>query len=360
MTDTKGLIGQTLIGRYTIESYLNAGGMQEVYIANDATFSRKVAIKTPIDERTQKRFKRSAVVSAQVTHNNVAKTLDFIEQSGRQFLVEELVDGPNLSDYQDQFSCLDPHLASFIFQMITGGLAAAHHRGIIHRDLKPSNIIVSRGHGFSDVKITDFGVAKMAEEELIEGIEGGEETMTGSKTVIGALPYMSPEMITDTRSATQKTDVWSCGALLYYMITGEYPFGSGLSAVNKIITSTNPPELPQKDYHDSINFRSLIKSLKSIIDSCLEKKPENRPTADQLYSLSSELCYSKSKREVGFIKNYASGTGAWGFIAQEYGNDVFFHRASFYGEKPQPQQRVMYSCYEGTPSYRAFPVLPFK
>src|SRR5262249_51624294 len=161
----------------------------------DLVFNRRVALKVPKNPSAEKRFARSARVSAKVIHSNVAATYDYFDFGPKSYLFEEFIDGQTLWDRLDvDFEMLDPHLAAHVIHPRAKGVAASHHAGVFHRDLKPSNIMVSRDPGLRSVKITDFGIAKMAEEEIADAFKDKEST-TGSQTVMGALPYMAPEMI---------------------------------------------------------------------------------------------------------------------------------------------------------------------
>jgi serine/threonine protein kinase len=200
--------GDVIGGRYEIGSYVGAGGMQEVYRTFDKLLSREVALKVPKNKSAEKRFKRSAVVSARINHANVAKTLDYLEEGKRSYLIEEYIDGCDLGQIlRDVIHVLDPLLVARLFHHLARGLAASHHAGVVHRDLKPSNIMVVGGNALTDVKITDFGIAKLAAEEIDEAVEGGDSSITASQTAIGALPYMAPEIIGSISSADTSADI---------------------------------------------------------------------------------------------------------------------------------------------------------
>ena len=139
-----------------------------------------------------------------------------------------------------RLSCLDPWSAAKVFHYLAKGVAAAHHAGVIHRDLKPTNVMVIGGYSLSEIKITDFGIAKMAGEELIEAAEGGSSTMTTSQTAVGALPYMAPEGIETPREVGRPADVWSVGAMMFHLLSGAPPFGTGLAAVRRILEACAP------------------------------------------------------------------------------------------------------------------------
>ena len=353
--------GDVLIDRYKVVKYLDEGGMQQVYLAQDTSFGRKVALKVPKTVSAEKRFARSARVSAKVVHSNVAATLDYFEFKGNSYLIEEFIDGQTLSErLEAEFLFFDPHLAAHVFHHLAKGVAASHHAGVFHRDLKPGNIMVSRDPGLSRVKITDFGIAKMAEEEIADAFKDREST-TGSQTVMGALPYMAPEMFEDQKLAPANlpADIWALGALLYRLISGELPFGSGLKAVKAILQAKLPPE--PSLFATKHQFRPLTEHLWLLVSACLHKDPSKRPTADQVVEMCSKLCYSTAERQVGLIDSFGGrGRGKWGFINTDDASTVFFHWDSFYGSTISQGTRVNLAAFPGIPRARAFPVLPLK
>lgn len=349
-------VGDLITERYEVRGFLGEGGMQYVYSAHDLVLDRLVALKTPKNSSAEKRFKRSAVVSSKVNHPNVAKTLDYVEQHGRSYLAEEIIEGADLdAALLAKVPQLDPYLVARIFHYLAKGLAAAHHAGVIHRDLKPTNIMVGGGFHLDQIKITDFGIAKMADEELTEAAEGGSESLSMSATALGALPYMSPEAIDTPRNVTFATDIWSLGAMTYQLLTGNPPFGSGLRIVAKILEA-QPPEFPSF-LTENVQFSPLADQLIAIVLSCMKKSPSDRPTADDLVKQTSELCYPISPRFEGVVKEIRYN--AWGFIATD-GPDVFFHLSSVFGKRPSRGNRVYFSKYIGGGAARAHPVLTAK
>lgn len=347
--------GHTLIDRYQIIQFLAEGGMQQVYVGLDLSFDRKVALKVPKNTSAEKRFGRSAKMSARVNHANVAKTLDYFEDTNRNYLVEELIEGNDLGDIlETTFDSLDPHLAAHLLHHLAKGTAASHHAGVFHRDLKPSNIIVSKDASLTTIKITDFGIAKMAEQEIEEAFKK-EETITGSQTVMGALPYMAPEMVENPKQAALPADIWALGAILYRLLAGSPPFGTGLGAVPRILQA-NPPAKP-KLYGKKSQFQLLENEVWDIVMACLQKDPSKRPSADEVVDMCARLCYSDAPRQFGTIGSFRRGTGAWGSIHSDAGASIFFHQDSFYGEKPAEGSRVNFAAFPGSPKPRAFPVL---
>ncbi|MBZ9747240.1 serine/threonine protein kinase [Mesorhizobium sp. CO1-1-7] len=340
--------------RYKALSWINAGGMQHVYLAKDSLFGREVALKTPKDDGGNSRFRHSASVSAKINHPNVAKTLDYLEDAaGRAYLIEELVSGADLeSVMSNKLRCVPPSTCARVLHQLAKGLVASHHANVVHRDLKPSNIMVVGGFRFAAVKITDFGIAKLAEAEI--GLWAESKGSTSSKTVLGAIPYMSPESITEFKVATKPSDVWSIGAIVYEMLSGLPPFGGGLKSILKI-TEAVPPARPIQI--SAAQFRSLGSQVYDIILSCLQKDPQKRPTAEFLVQACEELCYSPDEYELGTITRVDPATG---FIRADDGPDLMYHRSNFYGTASiKVGKRVWFARHPGTGNDRAFPVVNY-
>ncbi len=329
--------------------------MQRVYLANDRLLHSKVALKVPKNDSAVKRFERSAQMSARVNNRSVAKTLDYGDFQDTNFLVEEYIDGADLSAVLKLFPVgMDPYTVARALHQSAIGVAASHAQEVVHRDLKPSNIMVTGGARLLEFKVTDFGIAKMAEAELDEAVEGGDESITASQTAIGALPYMSPEMIRSVKDASFPTDIWSLGAMAYELLTGKKPFGSGLRAVSKIVTadfSTNIKQIMKAQ------FRPLGEELLALIEECLRLDANLRPTALELVRRCEMLCYNDDVRQVGTVTSFR--WDAWGFIEADDGGSIFFHKKSVYGKNALAVgERVAFSAYKGGQSDRAFPVLP--
>lgn len=349
-------INDVIGNRYRVNDFIGEGGMQYVYQAADLVLNRLVALKTPKEGSAEKRFHRSAIVAARVNHPNVAKTLDYISTEERPYLVEELVSGQDLKDaLLTDASYLDPFLVAKIAHHFAKGLAASHHANVIHRDLKPTNVMITGNFNIVELKITDFGIAKMAEEEIADAASK-DITNSTSATVVGALPYMAPEAIENPRDVSLKADIWSMGAMLYELLTGKKPFGVGLKAVRLISDGKFSP-FPT---FVTINpqFKHLAEELISLIKRCLSVQPNKRPSADQVVATCETLCYPVSEREFGCIKDIRYDK--WGFITQPHQQDTFFHVDSVYGIRPTIGSRVMYSKFPGYGADRALPVVKLK
>ncbi|MBZ9795735.1 serine/threonine-protein kinase [Mesorhizobium sp. ES1-4] len=348
-------------GRYEILSELGSGGMQHVFRAHDLLRGVDVALKTPQAGQLLKKFANSATISARINHHNVAKTLDYFEEDAAPYLAEELIEGGTLDE-----ACLspagfvDPHTGARLFRLLAKGLAASHHAGVVHRDLKPSNIVVSGGYNLSSVKITDFGIATLTEEVFEEEIvERGDITKTTSGTVKGALPYMAPEMMFRKKGdyVGREADVWSLGAVMFHMLTGVLPFDEGLIVPANVKTGARAP-WPVFMTND-LQFSSLARSLQELVEASLQYDAAKRPTADDLMRACNELMYYNGTWITGKVSNMPGST--IGFIFGADGKMAFFHRDSTYGpRKPGVGDKVLYSCSDGTPHQRAFPLIVCK
>lgn len=347
--------------RYRIERPIGRGGMQDVYLAYDLLLESNVALKTPQPGQHKKKFENSAIISARVNHHNVAKTLDYIEEDGKLFLIEEYVDGDNLKNKLKDFGVIDPHLAARIFLHVSKGVAASHHAGVVHRDLKPSNIIVEHGVNLHELKITDFGIATLTEEVFDEAAREGDLTKSTSGTIRGALPYMAPEMMFRKPGELlgASVDIWSLGAMMFEMLTGIVPFGFYFQAV---VNVQNKNREPWPNFMTSNpQYKALALQLQSLVEGCLQYNIEDRPTADKIVEEISNLCFIGVDRKVGNVSNLIQ-SGYSGFIDGDDGEKTFFSQKSVYGPKSSVTSgnRVCYSSFPGLPRYRGHPIIVIK
>lgn len=347
--------GDVIAERYKVIEFAGEGGMQEVYLALDLHLRRKVAVKTPKNASADKRFERSAIVSARVNHPNVAKTLDYIPEGEFQFLVEEFIEGGDIKrGLLDTFCAIDPSLVAKILHHIAKGLAASHRAGVVHRDLKPSNVMVVGGPNACQIKITDFGIAKMVEEEIEDAFIGGDPTLSASKTFVGAAAYMAPEVFRDRESVGTPADVWAVGALIYELLSGNPPYGSGVLAIPRILANEEL-EHPIR-FRNRVQFLPLVNDLAEVVLACLKPDPSSRPTAAQLAGRCADLCYTVAPRKIGKCV-YIHDNGVQGKLRADDGVDVFFNKKSVYGPMPKIGDGVCFSSFPGMPNPRAHPVL---
>lgn len=353
------MMGSTVAQRYRIDRLIGSGGMQDVYIAEDLVLGVNVAVKTPQLGQSNKKFSNSAIIAAKVNHHNVAKTFDYVEEDGRMFLVEEFVDGDNLDRQLLRFGAVDPHLSARVLLSIAKGVAASHHAGVIHRDLKPSNIIVSRGVNLQNLKITDFGIATLAQGVFDEAAQAGDLTRSTSGTIRGALPYMAPEMMFRKPGdhPGEPADVWSVGALMFQVMTGEYPFGVYLDAAVNVKNQTRAPW--PAFMTSNIQYETIAKEMQGLVDRCLRYDPAARLTADQLVAEIQNLCCICVDREEGVVDKLIQNNFS-GFVDSLDGVTSFFSMESVYGSRRpnvSVNRNVCYTSFPGSPRSRAHPIV---
>lgn len=217
------LIGRTL-GHYRVVEKIGAGGMGVVYRATDERLDRDVAIKVMPEQVAQDqerldRFGREAKLLASLSHQNIATLFGLEEHDGESFLVMELAEGETLASRISKGSIPIEEALNVACQ-IAEGLEAAHENGIIHRDLKPANVMVSPD---GEVKVLDFGLAKVWQLEESDADLTHSPTLTGPMTVAGVLigtpAYMSPEQARG-KTADKRADIWAFGMVLFEMLTG--------------------------------------------------------------------------------------------------------------------------------------------
>jgi eukaryotic-like serine/threonine-protein kinase len=280
------------IASYQIERPIGAGGMGEVYLAFDEKLKRKVALKMlpaeygSNDERV-KRFEIEARAISSLNHPGIVTIYDVGNFEGVNYIATEFVEGKTLRDLMGGSFKLRNILLNSI--QICDALAAAHKEGIIHRDIKPENIMI-RNDGYA--KILDFGLAKLSEI----GPETRELAKTSKGVIIGTPAYMSPAQVSD-ETIDHRTDLWSCGVVLYEFLGGKHPFkGSNRQETFEAILSKDPPpcsslngEVPveldrilakllEKDpgmsYQSAADLRADLKRVKREIDSSTSWAPE--------------------------------------------------------------------------------------
>ncbi len=247
----------TRLGPYEILSALGAGGMGEVWKARDTRLNRLVAIKASLGPFTE-RFDREARAIAAVNHPHVCSLYDV----GPDYLVMEFVEGAWLQGPLPLAEALS------LAEQILDALNAAHDKGIVHRDLKPSNILLTK----SGVKVLDFGLAKIAHASAVAGttlVETDTVSLTAEGSIMGTLPYMSPEQV-EGRDADARSDIFAFGVVLYELIAGTRPF-TGQTQANLVasILKEEPRSLLE------VQPRTP-RGVAEVVRTCLEKDPEKR------------------------------------------------------------------------------------
>ena len=231
------MIGES-VHHYRILEKLGAGGMGDVYLAEDGKLKRKVALKVlpeamASDPKRLARFQREAEAVAALNHPNIVTIYSVEEAGGVHFLTMELVEGGSL---QELLQGTELELRKFFDVAIplADALAAAHAKGITHRDLKPANVMVTEE---GRVKMLDFGLSKFVERAEPASEESATRARTEDGLVVGTVPYMSPEQI-EGKELDHRTDIFSLGILLYEMAAGERPF-QGATPVSRMSAILN-------------------------------------------------------------------------------------------------------------------------
>ncbi len=255
-------VGTVLGGRYRVQDVLGSGGMAVVYKAEDSILGRTVALKTLHRRYAEipsfrRRFRQEARAMASLDHQNIVKVYDISHDGEVPFIVAECVTGKDMSGLlAEKNGRLDEKLTRRISAQLLKALAYAHRRGIVHRDIKPSNILMTPS---GTVKVADFGIARIVEDDT-EGGEPGE--------IIGSARYMSPEQLRG-REATQQSDIYSVGILLYHCLAGRPPFSGDLKSLARQQLHETPTPLRRMN-------RKITPQIEAVVMKALEKNPEHR------------------------------------------------------------------------------------
>ena len=256
------MINQKVLN-YKITNTIGKGGMAEVWQAEHQTLDdRKVAIKIldsvlARNEKIAVRFVNEAKIMARLEHENIVKVIDFEQKTDMLAIVMELLQGKSLTGYIKQKGKLKKDEAIKIFKQALSAFDFAHKKGVVHRDVKPSNIFIETGKQ-NNVKILDFGIAKLLESNT-------NDTNTGAQ--MGTPIYMSPEQVKDSKNIDQRSDIYSLGVVLYYMLKGEPPYdGTSLSNFDIYTKIVNEP-VPELPEYPQIN---------AIIKKATDKNPNQR------------------------------------------------------------------------------------
>ncbi|MGW4567882.1 protein kinase domain-containing protein, partial [Streptomyces sp. NPDC004561] len=238
---TEGADFRVIAGRYRLEARIGRGGMGVVWRASDQLLGRRVAVKELLQDdslaeddarRRRDRTFREARAVAQLRHPHIIVVHDVVEQDDRPYLVMELIDGGSLADRIARDGPVDAAEAARIGIALLSAVRTAHQAGVLHRDIKPANVLIESGT--DRVVLTDFGIAQVA----------GATTLTETGSFVGSPEYTAPERMSGVRTGPE-SDLWSLGALLCTVLSGESPFrrdslGGILHAV--VAADIRPPE----------------------------------------------------------------------------------------------------------------------
>jgi serine/threonine-protein kinase len=260
------LVPNALIGaRYRLEKRIGQGGMAEVWLANDISLNRKVAVKMMKAQHNNdpivvERFRREAQAVGNLNHPNIVTVYDVVENDGQQAVIMEYVEGMTLREVLDHKTRLSPSLTIHIGMAIASALDAAHASGIVHRDIKPGNILLTQT---GRVMLADFGIAK--------AVNATESDLTNQNIMMGTAKYLSPEQVRG-KPLDGRADIYSLGLVLYECLAGRVPF-IGESDVETALARV------QREPTNLLKKRpNLPPALTNFVHLMLQRDPDRRPS----------------------------------------------------------------------------------
>jgi Tol biopolymer transport system component len=322
------LASGTKVGPYEIVALIGSGGMGEVYRARDAKLNRDVALKIlpaafTNDAQRMARFSREARVLASLNHPHIASIYGLEDSSNLRALVLELVEGPTLAD-RIAGGAFPVEEALAIARQIAEAVEYAHEKGVTHRDLKPANIKVTPD---DNVKVLDFGLAKVLQEDGSDSELSSAPTFTDLDTqaggIIGTAAYMSPEQA-QGKPADKRSDIWAFGVVLYEMLTGRRLFQG------KTVSETLAAVMREEPEWDRIPAK-----VRPLLRRCLEKNPKQRLRDIGDMELLLEAVPAAVPRQRGRL--------TWGLAALSFALLMWVGFTQFHGSRAVERQRVRLS-----------------
>jgi eukaryotic-like serine/threonine-protein kinase len=271
------------LGQYRLGRRIGTGGMGEVYLAEHQFLKRPCAIKLirpeqVADPNVLERFEREVQLTARLSHPNTVEVFDYGRtEDGTYYYVMEYLPGLSLAELVERHGPLPPARAVYLLRQVCGALREAHAAGLIHRDVKPSNIFAARRGGMDDVaKLLDFGLVRpLATPRAAH--------LSGEGQILGTPLFMSPEQAIGARELDARSDIYSLGAVAYYLLTGRPPFDEG-DGIGVLIAHARDPVVPP-----SLIRGGIPEDLERVVIRCLAKDPADRfPEAPSLERALSE------------------------------------------------------------------------
>jgi eukaryotic-like serine/threonine-protein kinase len=283
------LTGKTL-GDYKVLRQLGQGGMGQVYLAEQISLKRKVALKImrpdlAVSEISLARFKAEALNVARVTHANIVQVYAITEIDGMYMMALEYVEGRNLREYLEKKGPPEILLGLSIMRQVAAALQRASELGIIHRDIKPENILLTRK---GEVKVADFGLSRIFADDGVQS-----PNLTKSDVTLGTPLYMSPEQVEGKKNIDHRTDIYSFGVTCYHMFAGHPPF-KGTAAFEVAVQHVQKEPTPLAEIRPD-----LPPELPAIIHKMMAKNPDAR------YQLAREII-----RDVAKLRDAVVGVSA--------------------------------------------------
>jgi len=265
-TELGRILQGTRLGHYHLESFVGGGGMGAVFRAHDTMLNRTVAVKVlsseeARDEETQRRFRFEAQSAARLDHENIARVYNVGEDEGIHYIVFEYIEGINIRDLVARDGPVALENAIDYTLQVAEALAHASRRAVVHRDIKPSNILITPENR---AKLVDMGLARLHQ------VERSEHDLTESGVTLGTFDYISPEQARDPRSADVRSDMYSLGCTLYFMLTGEPPFPRG-TMLQKLLQHQGDSAPDARDLRPDLPIQ-----VSRIIQKLLAKSPDKR------------------------------------------------------------------------------------
>ena len=299
-------MNKTFINKYKILKLLGAGGMSEVYLAENTKTGKKVAIKILEKRLSQdpeyiKRFSREIEISKELNHPNIVKILSYGKYRSNYYIVYEYIKGITLEKYMKNKKMTIEDIDKISIQILKG-LIYAHSKGVVHRDIKPSNVMIED----ELVKVLDFGIARATTKS----------TITSTGLFLGSPNYVSPEQI-ESPNVDSRTDMYSFGILLYEMVTGKVPFSADTPW--GIIRAHLDKPVPKMS-------KDIPYYLSEIIYKCLEKEPQDRfGSLDDIINIFKSKSYEEPTiiKPIGKIEGREKrGLSDWAKIGIVFGSMV--------------------------------------
>ena len=278
---------------YTFKNQLGLGGMATVYLAEDKKFQTDVAVKVlnkefAYSQNIRKRFLAEARNMFKMSHPNIVRVTDLIEEDDTVAFVMEYIEGQTLKDYLDNQSKLSDEVIQSLFVQMLDAVGYVHEQNLVHRDIKPSNFMLSNK---GVIKLMDFGIAKNLDSNSVE------HTITTATQTMGTPMYMSPEQIKSTKNVTSQSDIYSLGVVLWQMVTGGKPYN---------IATTSTFEMQTKIVNEALPLTET--KWDKLIQQCTEKETSVRyktiaEIKKNLVIIDSQESTKESKAETTILEN---------------------------------------------------------
>ncbi|QDU80579.1 Serine/threonine-protein kinase PknB [Polystyrenella longa] len=259
------------MGQYQVLQKIGQGGMGAVYKAHHSMMRRPTAIKTLDPQKAGMeaiaRFEQEVQLTCRLNHPNTIGIYDYGRTpNGIFYYAMEYIEGITLEDLVKRYGALPEGRVIYLMSQVCGSLSEAHSIGLIHRDVKPANIMIAHRGGQPDmVKVFDFGLVKNLKSK-------NQENLTQEQSILGTPLYMAPEEIEGSDHLDQRVDVYSLGAVIYYLLTGRPPFtGKTITEIimHQLHTLPDPPS--------EVSLNKISKEMDDVVLACLDKNPEKRP-----------------------------------------------------------------------------------